>query len=190
MKKRKKKYLDNLYTYDKSNNTYEINLSLKGYEEVFNPFDYSQFKKRDLDSDFLDYIYDCALDIPLSYGIKLIFYLNKEIEDEAKNNNLKNAIKNNIYWKQRDNYKTLARGYRKVLTFFIIGIIFSVIGAMVDRFSGLGLFSNILYDGMVVACWVFWWKAIEMLAFDLVGLIRENRYLKRLLNCKMEFKKY
>ena len=54
MNKKKQRYLNSLYTYNSRRDEYEISLSLKNYEEIYNPFDYSQYKKRDMDEDFFN----------------------------------------------------------------------------------------------------------------------------------------
>ena len=39
---KKRKNLENLYTYNSRKDEYEISLSLRNYEEIYNPYDFSQ----------------------------------------------------------------------------------------------------------------------------------------------------
>jgi hypothetical protein len=191
MMKKKKSYLDNLYNYESNDNSYEISLSLKNYEEVFNPYDYSQFRKRDLDNDFFNYLLECSREIPLNYNIKLAIYISENNMDNDKSKNLVKAIKNNIYWEEKINNKKIKSGLKYCLLFLIIGIICFSVSAILDNFNiNYNLLLNLLYNSAILVAWVFLWKMMEMLVFDLNAINRENRYLKRLLKSKIEVRTY
>ena len=49
MKRKKKSTLDRLYSYDKKNNAYKIEISLDKYEDIYNEWDPTPFKKRDIE---------------------------------------------------------------------------------------------------------------------------------------------
>lgn len=187
MRKKKRKLLDNLYTYNQKNGTYEISLSMNDYDEIFNTYDYAQFRTRDLDEEFLNYLYDSNDDIPLKYKVKLIFYIHKEKEDSKRDIAVRKALKNNIGWKIKENEKIIMHSIKKCVTFFFIGLLFFVLTWVTDGGTRL---SKLFYESLVIIEWVFIWQAIEILAFGLIDIIQANRYLKRLVKSDVEFKSY
>ncbi len=187
MRLKKRKLLDNLYTYNRRTNTYEISLSLKNYDQIFNRYDYAQFRFRDLEEDFLHYLCSSNQDIPLKYKVKLIFYVRNEMGDTNGDINVRKALKNNIGWKIKENEKTIMKGIKKCITFFLIGLMFFVLTWLTNGNTRLG---KLFYESLMIIEWVFIWQAIEILAFELVNVIQENRYLKRLIKSDVEFKGY
>lgn len=189
--KRKKKYLENLYNFDKKSNSYEINLSLRNYEEVYNPFDYSQYKRRDMDEDFLDYVYEESLGIPLKYNIKLNMHLKKEVYDENKTKNLKNGIKNNFAWRLTINLRKLNELYQKCILLLFAGVFFL---GFTFFFAGLVKSDNsawnLFIESLSILGWVFLWDLVEILVFDLTKLIKKRKLLKRLVKSKVEVEVY
>ena len=191
MKNKKQKYLNNLYTYNSRKDEYEISLSLRNYEEIYNPFDYSQYKKRDMDEDFLDYIYDSSLDIPLKHKIKLLFHLKKEEYEEEKSKSLKNAIKNNYVWRKKSIENKLKEKYKECILLFGVGIVFLflafVIMPLIESESN---FINLFGESISIIGWVFVWDLVEILSFEVTKLHKKRRYLNRLINSKVEFETY
>lgn len=191
MKKRRQKYLENLYNFNTRSNTYEISLSLRNYEEIYNPYDYSQYKKRDMDEDFLDYIYEETTGIPMKHNVKLMFHIKEDVYDEEKTKNLKNAIKNNFNWRLRINLQRLKDLYNKCLLLLLAGILFLfftfVVSNTIDKNS---TFLDVFGEGLSIIGWVFLWDLVEILVFDITKLTKKRRYLKRLVNSKVEFKTY
>ena len=131
MKKKRRKNLENLYTYNSRKDEYEISLSLRNYEEIYNPFDFSQYKRRDMDEDFLDYIYNSSLDIPLGHKIKLKFNLKENVYDEEKSKNLKNAIKNNYTWRHAIINNKLKDKLKEGILLLFVGILFLTLSFVV-----------------------------------------------------------
>lgn len=191
MKKRKNKGLNNLYNYNSRSDTYEISLSLRNYEEIYNPYDYSQYKKRDMDEYFLDYIYDEALGIPLKHNIKLTMHINEDVYDEEKTKNVKNAIKNNFTWRQGVNNQRLKELFQKCLLLLVAGLAFLVLTFGLNNFvSNENAFLDIFGESLSIIGWVFLWDLVEILVFDITKLAKKRRFLKRLINSKVEFVTY
>ena len=161
----KKKDLNSLYTYNSRKDEYEISLSLKNYEEIYNPYDYSQYKKRDMDEDFLDYIYDSSLDVPLKHKVKLAFHLKKNIYDEEKNKSLKNAIKNNYTWRKRVILNKLKDKYKECILLFLVGFVFLMLAFVVfPLFNHSSTFLDVIGESTSIIGWVFLWDLVEILS--------------------------
>lgn len=189
--KKKKTYLDSLYNYNSRNNSYEISLSLRNYEEIYNPYDYSQYRKRDMDEDFLDYIYDESVGIPLKHNVKLNFHIKEEVYDENKTKNLKNAIKNNFTWRMGINTSRLKELYKKCLLLLIGGAIFLIATFIFSNaIKSDSAFFDAFGEGLSIIGWVFLWDLVEILSFDVSKLKKKRKYLKRLIESKVEFETY
>ena len=89
MKRKKKSTLDRLYSYDKRNNAYKIEISLDKYEDIYNEWDPTPFKKRDIEEEFIKYVIDSSVDIPMRYNLDLELYLPESMYDEKKEKNAK-----------------------------------------------------------------------------------------------------
>ena len=90
----KRGFFQKLYKFDKKSKTYLIEVSLDDYDDVFDDWDPSPFKKRDIEDEFSDFILDSSVDIPLTYEITLVLYLPKEKKDEKKESTLISAFHN------------------------------------------------------------------------------------------------
>lgn len=191
MKRKRRKNLENLYTYNHRKDEYEISLSLRNYEEIYNPFDFSQYKKRDMDEDFLDYIYNSSLDIPLGHKIKLKFNLKENVYDEEKSKNLKNAIKNNYTWRKAIIINKLREKLKECALLFISGTLFLILSFLViPFFKNDSAVFDLMGESVSIVGWVFLWDLVEILAFEVTKLYKKKRYLNRLIDSRVEFEQY
>ncbi len=191
MKKKSRKRLENLYTYNARKDEYEISLSIRNYEEIYNPYDFSQYKRRDMDEDFLDYIYNSSLDIPLNHKIKLNFHLKEEVYEEEKSKNLKNAIKNNFTWRRSIVTNKLIQKLKECVLLLFAGVLFLVLAFVIlplIQNPGTGL--DLLVESLSIIGWVFLWDLVEIMAFVVTKLYRNKKYLTRLINSRVEFEQY
>jgi hypothetical protein len=191
MKKKRRNNLENLYTYNSRKDEYEISLSLRNYEEIYNPYDFSQYKRRDMDEDFLDYIYHSSLDIPLGHKIKLKFNLKENVYDEEKSKNLKNAIKNNYTWRHAIINNRLKEKLKEAILLLIVGTIFLSLAFLIfPLIQNGGTILDLFGESVSIIGWVFLWDLVELLAFEVTKLHKKKKYLNRLINSKVEFEQY
>lgn len=191
MGSKKKKFLENLYNYDSKSNSYEINLSLRNYEEIYNSYDYSQYKKRDMDEDFLDYVYQESLGIPLKYNIRLMFHMKKEVYEESKSKSLKNAFKNNFMWRLSITVQQLKDLYNKCLLLLLAGILFLMSTFIFSEIITINnTFFDVFSESLSIIGWVFLWDLVEILVFDVTKLQKKKKVLKRLMDSNVGFEAY
>lgn len=191
MKKKRRNNLENLYTYNSRKDEYEISLSLRNYEEIYNPYDFSQYKRRDMDEDFLDYIYHSSLDIPLGHKIKLKFNLKENVYDEEKSKNLKNAIKNNYTWRHAIINNRLKEKLKEAILLLLAGTVFlSLAFLILPLIQNGGTVLDLFGESVSIIGWVFLWDLVEILAFEVTKLRKKKKYLNRLINSKVEFGQY
>lgn len=186
MKKKKKTTLDRLYSYDKKNNAYKIEISLDKYEDIYNEWDPTPFKKRDIEEEFIQYVIDSSIDIPMKYNLDLDLYLPENMKDDKKEKNAKAAIKSYFNYLLDRNKRTLATSVARCLRSAFIGIILLTVyyGSLRDSSNDL---ARVFIEGISILGWVALWDVGEELLLNIVKTWNKRRNLKRISNAKVEF---
>lgn len=187
MKRKKKSTLDRLYSYDKRNNAYKIEISLDKYEDIYNEWDPTPFKKRDIEEEFIKYVIDSSLDIPMRYNLDLELYLPENMYDEKKEKNAKAAMKSYFNYLLDRNKRTLTNSIARCLRSTFIGIIllcFYFFSSVDDGSNGL---AKVLVEGVSILGWVALWDVGEELLLNLISNYNKRRNLKRISKAKVEF---
>ena len=187
VKRKKKSTLNRLYSYDKRNNAYKIEISLDKYDDIYNEWDPTPFKKRDIEEEFIKYVIDSSLDIPMRYNLDLELYLPESLYDEKKEKNAKAAMKSYFNYLLDRNMRTLTNSIVRCLRSAFIGIIllgFYFFSSVDDGSSGL---AKVLVEGISILGWVALWDVGEELLLNLISNYNKRRNLKRISNAKVEF---
>ena len=71
------KFLQSYYPFNKIMNSFVVEIALNSYADIFNDFDPSPYRKKDLNPELMNYLNDCSSDIPLDYPLILQFKLPK-----------------------------------------------------------------------------------------------------------------
>ena len=93
------------------------------YEDIYNEWDPTPFKKRDIEEEFIKYVIDSSLDIPMRYNLDLDLYLPENMYDEKKEKNAKAAIKSYFNYLLDRNKRTLITSIVRCLRSTFIGVI-------------------------------------------------------------------
>lgn len=187
MKRKKKSTLDRLYSYDKKNNAYKIEISLDKYEDVYDEWDPTPFRKRDINDEFMEYIIDSSLDIPMKYNLDLELYLPEKIYDEKKEKNVKAAIKSYFSYLLDRNKRTLTNSFMRCLRCTFIGVILLGIYFFSPVNDGSNDLAKVLVEGIAILGWVALWDVGEELLLNLITNYNKRRNLKRISRSKVEF---
>ena len=104
------KFLRSYYPYNKKTNGFIVEIALDSYADIFNEYDPSPYRKKDLDPDLMDYLNECSTDIPLKYPIALQFNIPKNNIDRTEEKRIKDGFQSYYifltYLAQKD-YKQL-----------------------------------------------------------------------------------
>ena len=57
---RKKRYFQNLYNFEVESNKYLIKVSLRDYNDIYDDWDPSPFKRRDIEDEFNDFVFNSS----------------------------------------------------------------------------------------------------------------------------------
>ncbi len=179
------KFYQDLYRYDESDGTYIVEVSLDEYEDVYDEWDPSPFKKRDIEDEFDDFIWDSANDIPLKFKIKIVLYLPKAQKNDVKEKALREAYDNFYSFRLIRAYKTQKNIQKKILTYLMMSLTFLYIGYFYSAESGIVM--SVLKEGIFIGGWVFLWEVFTLIFITLGEERKVSKIVKRLLDSKICF---
>ncbi len=187
---RKKKYFQKLYNYNKENNAYLIEVSLDNYEEIYDDWDPSPFKKRDIESEFNDFVVNSSEDIPLEYNIEVVLYLPEIKKDEKKESYLISAYKNYYnYEAERINKQKCALRNKTISHLFFSFALLSLyfLWEVFSEDKGSFFMSFPLKEGIMIGGWVFLWEVFTNVFIKRKEIQTEYKRLKRLQETNIKF---
>jgi len=179
------KFYQDLYRYDESDGSYIVEVSLDEYEDVYDEWDPSPFKKRDIEDEFDDFIWDSANDIPLKYKIKIVLYLPMAQKNKGKEKALREAYDNFYSFRLIRAYKTQKNIQKKILTYLMMSLTFLYIGYFYSAESGIVM--SVLKEGIFIGGWVFLWEVFTLIFITLGEERKVSKIVKRLLDSKICF---
>ncbi len=179
--KKKINYLKQIYKVNEETNSFLIEVSLDYYNEVFNGWDPSPIKRRDIDPDLLQFIEQCAFDIPLKYLVELRFYLPKDKYNAKKEELTEAGIKNNFKFIIHFIKRNLAENRKKIFIYIIMSLILLSIGYITKQQVPVDVFTTTFEEIFFIGGWVFLWEAFSIFSFSSqqtrVRLKRYTRFL-------------
>ena len=182
----KRKFFQRLYKFDKESKTYLIEVSLDDYDDVYDDWDPSPFKKRDIEDEFSDFILDSSVDIPMDYEITLVLYLPKCKKDDRKEPILVSAFCNYyeyaIYRHKRANTSL----NKKTIFYLSFSLLLLSIGYFFSWETESVMF-NVVHEGIFVGGWVFLWEFFTNIFITKRELYKQCKLYKRLLLSEIRF---
>lgn len=179
------KFYQDIYRYDEIDGTYIIEVSLDEYEDVYDEWDPSPFKKRDIEDEFDDFIWDSSNDIPLKYRIKIVLYLPMVQKNDNKEKALKEAYDNFYSFRLIRAFKKQKQIQKKILTYLMMSLTFLYIGYFYSAASGIVL--SVLKEGIFIGGWVFLWEVFTLIFITLGEELKVSKIIKRLLDTEICF---
>lgn len=181
-----KRFYQEVYKYDSEHNSYQIDVLLDAYEDVYDEWDASPFKRRDIEDEFDDFITDSSSDIPLKYGVVINLYLPKNAYDERKERLLVEAYENFYQFKLKRALKVRQNMNRKILNYLVLAIIFLFVGYFYLP-EEEGILFKLVKEGIFIGGWVFLWEVFTLLFISESDQTREVKLIKRLLMSNLNF---
>lgn len=177
-----KKKLDpkDLYRFDKEQDAYHIDISLDVYLDVFNPWDYSPLRRRDIDKDLMQYLKECSNEIPLRHQLIMNFYLPESVRNPEEEAKQKSGIQNYFAHATYTAGMKRKRYDRSTFYYALSGFIFLVLGLFIERLLPNPLFKEILAQGLFIGGWVLFWESFSFIFFSRRAVVREIREFERL----------
>jgi hypothetical protein len=183
---RKKNYFKKIYNFDTTSNSYCIDVSLENYKDVYNDWDPSPFKKRDLEEGFDDFIVNASEDIPLKYKITIVLHLPEAIRDANKENTIRSAYQNHYNHVLQRLDKSLSDLFRKGSISFVLSLVFLTVGSIFFK-DEKSIFFRVLNEGIFIGGWVFLWEFFTDISIKRMKIVDELKLYKRLQNAEVRF---
>jgi len=188
LKKSKKALkLSQIYSYSEEDKCYLVQISLDSYDEIFNAWDAAPVKRRDLETDLLDFLEQVGYDMPMRENVRLIFQLPEELKDEKKETIATEGIFHNFRMISHFINKELSKNNRKIATYLVLGIAFLSVSYLFQSTFNLSFPFSILVDGFFIGGWVMFWEAFSLFFFSGSELRNRRRRYMRYSNSKIEF---
>ncbi len=184
----KKKELLNVYNRNPENHAFLIEISLDDYSEIFNGWDASQLKKKDMEPELLSYIEQAGYEIPMDETIEICFYLPKQFNDTEKENISMIGIQNNFRTVLFFIERLLHKNYRQILTYVSIAILFLIGAYGLRLLTDLNFTFSIVVEGFFIGGWFLMWEAFSLFFFESHDTRRRRKVYQRFAKSKIYFK--
>lgn len=183
---RKKRFFQKLYKFDKASKSYLIEVSLDDYSDVYDDWDPSPFKKRDIEVEFNDFIVNSSEDIPLNLDISIVLYLPASKRDQKKEATLISAYQNYYGYALERLNKIKLNLHRKNISHLLLSVSLLSIGYF---FFGeeKNLFVKVLHEGIFIGGWVFLWEFFTNIFITTRELRNEYKLYRRLYQSEIRF---
>ena len=182
---RKKRYFQRIYEFDEASKTYLIKVSLDDYNDVYDDWDHSPFKKRDIEHEFNDYIANSSEDIPLQHSISIVLYLPALKKNDMKETALISAYQNYYSYGIERLKKTKFNLNKRTLLHLMLSLFLLSIGSF---FIGdQNVFFKVLHEGIFIGGWVFLWEFFTNITITTREMQNEYRLYNRLYHAEIRF---
>ncbi|WP_143753370.1 hypothetical protein [Dethiobacter alkaliphilus] len=183
---RKKRYFQNLYKFEKEGNKYLIEVALDDYDDVYDDWDPTPFKKRDIEDEFNDYIFNSSEDIPLNYEIGIVLYLPDEKKDEKKEAALISAYQNFYNYAVLRLCKVTSALHRRIVSNLVLSGSFLSFGYFWGGTAG-SILLGVMHEGIIIGGWVFLWEFFTNFFMRRRELHEEYKLYDRLFKAEIRF---
>jgi len=189
-KPKKKNAFQNLYNINPETQAYMIEVSLDDYAELFNGWDASALRRKDLEPELLNYLEQAAYEIPLREKLELVFYLPKELKNEDKESRSLTGIKNNFHVVLFFIDKTLKKIYRQIATYITLSTFFIFTAYFIRDISNIQLAFSIIIEGLFIGGWFLLWESFNLFFFSSYETRHRKKIYEKFLNSSIYFKNY
>jgi len=186
-KSRKREYLS-LYNINPDSNAYLIELSLEDYSELFNGWDASPVRRKEIEPELMDYFEQAAIEIPIKEKIEVCFYIPAELKCPDKESKSISALLNNFRIKHLFTKKMLRDIYRRFITYIIVSAMLLTAAYVLPGLGELSLFYKIMIEGMVIAGWWILWEGCSLFFFTGHDIRVRKKYFERYMKSQIYFK--
>jgi hypothetical protein len=174
-----------LYRFDRAANRYHVDVAIDYYREVYNEWDFSPFRNRDLDRTLMEYLEECSREIPLRAGIAITFHLPRDLRDAVKEERSIAGLKNYFGYELLKAAGRRRRYVRRFALYLLSGMVF-LIGAYLAQTFLRGPFPmRVLPEGLLIGGWVLFWEAFSILFFRSRDVTERMRHLRRFVGARI-----
>lgn len=186
--RKKSDYLNKIYEKNPVTGNYVIEVALDKYTDVFNDWDNSPYKKRDMDPDLAIFLENCFDEIPQKQGVDICFYVPKEVKDVKREEVIISGIRTYYSFYLGQAKRALKEKYHKMLSYILTSLGLLAVSVFFSTIYKDSIILGTVQQGFNVGGWVFLWEAISMFFFRRNEELREIEKYGRFLNSSIYFK--
>ena len=158
-----------------------IELRIGDPSKLFDPFDPSPLRERDLRGAVEEYVVDSLQELPPRTPIELVVRLDAVLDEAPEA--ICAAVQAHFARRARVHRRALRRLLRRGLISLAIGTTFlaaAFVVSQIVRSSAGGTVARVLAEGVVIAGWVAMWRPLETFLYDWWPLVGDARICERL----------
>ncbi len=166
-----------------------IEVRVKTPQQLFDVRDPAPFRERDLDDDFIEYVFSAAREFSFSAPLKIVIYVEEAEGSDLPGDSIREALHSYLAYRI-DIQRSELRGYiKRAQLFFLIGLV--VLASCISVAQGMTIpeppgLLGVLREGIVIFGWVSMWKPLELVLFDWYPLFEKLRFYKKLLETPID----
>lgn len=179
-------YYQEAYRYDGNEKAYIIEVSLDSYDDIYDEWDPSPFKKRDIEDEFDDFIRDSSSDIPIKFKLIIELFLPSDEKNELKEKLLLQAYDNFYRFNLRRAKKEKQALQKKAINYLVLALIFLFFGYFYEPLEA-NIFLKVFKEGIFIGGWVFLWEVFTVLFITMTTQRKAINTIERLIHAKIVF---
>jgi hypothetical protein len=180
--------IKDLYTYNKQLDSYDIEIAIEQYQDVFNTWDAAPLKRKDIEPDLMEYLEQAGFDIPLKKKVNIIFMMPKNVRDSKKEALTKEAFEMQFKYLISVKNKDINFNYRRMFTFFIASIILISSNFFLKDIASSAFVETLILEGMLIGGWFLLWNAFSIAVLDNYKLRKIRKIFSRYLKSSIVFR--
>lgn len=161
-----------------------IEVHVSDLKELFNSFDPTPFRKRDLDPDAEEFIAGWARDLPAHQDLGLLVHVDREHEVAGATETMRLAIRDHFGRRAseiRARLRLLFRNGRVALLIGLAVVAGSVLaGDLIETMLAESRFGSIIRESLLIGGWVAMWRPLEIFLYEWWPIRAEARLFDRL----------
>lgn len=180
--------IKDLYTYNQQTQSYDIEIAIDQYQDVFNTWDAAPLKRKDVEPDLMEYLEQAGHDLPLKKQLNIVFIMPKEARDSKKEAFTKEAFEMQFKYMISIKNKDINFNYRRMLTFVIASILLIASNFFLKDVATSEFLETLILEGMLIGGWFLLWNAFSIAVLDNYKLRKIRKIFARYLKSDIIFK--
>ena len=176
-----------LYDYDAINKTYVLNIALKSFKELYNNWDYSPQRKRDINENLIRYIEECSVEIPIKRKVAIHLYLPAGKSDETREKEGRLALKSYFDYLRYKKIQQKNKYMKNASMYGLSGILLLSLAYFLQSLSLEKYYVPILPEGLFIGGWVLFWEVFSIIFFRVSEIKKSIREYNRLRESEITY---
>jgi len=178
----------NLYHINPNTQAYVVEVSIDDYSEIFNGWDASPLRRKEIEPELMDYLEQAGSEIPIRETIELCFDVRAQRRDPEKELTTKAAIQNNFRVQHLFIKRALRNIYRRFFTYVAVSAVLLTLAYTLPSLLELALMHKIVVEGMFIGGWWILWEGCSLFFFRGNELRLKKRMFERYIKSDIIFR--